>query len=289
MKGLIYVVMVDKKEPSAMAADLEIIIRDGMTPEVEGALRDFMLQCTASYNVASRKFNIWSLLHTHLDEPIAKTLNRLGLPNLFNGSFSNWLSFRSMAEVNLFFKLNIRANQLNPELIANLESIFEISYFSLARKPSRRIEVSKLKGSTQYNYRKKVDHRHYPYCELCWRLCQAAERNIESPEKTFATLRFCSEHDPSVPNSKYRQDHRFRLRFHEELKRFRTERSSQKLTEAEMRTFAYNESHKREGSLSAKIRDFYNDGLTQIEISKKLEISRQAVSKSLKISKVSSQ
>lgn len=56
-----------------------------------------------------------------------------------------------------------------------------------------------------------------------------------------------------------------------------------------MRTFAYNESHKREGSLSAKIRDFYNDGLTQIEISKKLEISRQAVSKSLKISKVSSQ
>jgi hypothetical protein len=287
MKELIYVAMVDKKELGAMPADLEMIIRDGVTPEVEGALRNFMLQCTASYNVASRKFNIWSLLHTHLDEPIAKTLHHFDLPKLFNGSFSSWLRLRSMAEANLFFKLNIRASQFNPELVANLESILEISYFSLARKPSRRIEVSKLKGATQHNYRKKVDHRHYPYCELCWRLCQAAERNMESPEKSFATLRFCSVHDPSVPDSKYRQDHRFRLRFHDELKKCRTEIFSHKLTEAEMRAVAYNESHKREGSLSAKIRNFYNDGVTQIEISKKLGISRQAVSKSLKNCKAS--
>jgi hypothetical protein len=275
--------MVDKNESSARAAHLQLIIRDGMTPEIESAVRDFMLQCTASYNVASRKFYIWRLLHTHLDDPIAKTLRRLGSPNLFNGLFSKWLSFRTMAEVNLFFKLNIRASQFNPELVANLESILEISYFSLARKPSKRVEASKLKGSTQHNYRKKVDHRHYPYCELCWRLCQAAERNMEAPEKTLATLRFCSEHDPSVPCSKYRHDHRFRLRFHDELKRCRTAINSQNLSEVEMRTLAYNESHKREGSFSATIISLYNDGLTQIEISKNLGISRQAVSKSLKI------
>lgn len=280
MKGVKYVAMVDKKASSATGGKLEMVVRDGMTPELESALKDFMLQCTASYNVVSRKFSIWSLLRIHLDEPIANTLLRLG-PNTFNGSFSNWLRFRTMAEANLFFKLSIRANQFNSELVANLESLLEVSYFSLARKPSKRVENSKLRGSIQLNYRKKVDHRHYPYCELCWRLCQAAERNIENPEKTLATLRFCSEHDPSVPNSRYRQDHRFRLRFHDQLKRCRIERNSLKLSEVEIRSLAYDESHKREGSLSAEIRALYNGGLTQIEISKNLGITRQAVSKSL--------
>lgn len=273
--------MVDTIAPNIAASHLEMMTRDGMTPELENGVRALLSQCTTSYNIGSKKFSIWSLLRKNIDAPIAHALHHFGIPELFDGPFSSWLRLQNMAKMSSFLKFNIRLYNYNSRLVADLESIIEISYFTLARKPTRRLESIELRGSIQLNHKKNVDHRHYPHCELCWRLCQAAERNIENPEKTRASLRFCSEHNPSVQNSMYRRDHRFRLRFHEELKKQKIARNVGMLSETEIRVKAYKDSRVRKASLTSEITQLFNKGLKQSEIAKNLGISRQAVSKSL--------
>lgn len=282
MKELKYVTMVDKKKCHSNAALLDMMVREGMTPQLEAGVRGFVLECTSSYNVASRKYSIWSLLSKHVDVPLAESLNKLGIPHLFDGPFSKWLHNRRMAEMSRFFKTILRSNQKCPELIANIESLIEVSYHTLAKRPSKKIAVAGEKGSPQLNHRKQVDHRHYPYCELCWQLSQAAERNVDNPEKSSATQRFCNDHNPSVQSSKYRNDHRFRDRFHEELRRVKSDRHQKFIDEAALRLQAYKNAHRRVASLHNEIIQLHEKGLKQSEISRQLSITRQAVSKSLK-------
>jgi hypothetical protein len=276
--------MVDNTDPSRAAIHLEMMTRDGMTVALRNGVKALTLECTASYNISSKRYNIWNLLRKNIDPPIADALQNFGVQHMFNPGFSGWLRLQTMSKMSVFLKSKIHLYNYSPELIANLESIIEISYFTLAKQPAKKIENHRLRGSNQINHRKKVDYRHYPYCELCWRLCQAAERNLENPERAHATLRFSSEHNPSVQTSMYRQDHRFRVRFHEELLKLKKTQNIEFLSEAKMRAQAYKSSHIRKSSNTVRIAELCTKGLKQSEIAKKLGISRQAVSKSLKAS-----
>lgn len=280
VKGLEYVFMVDKKTRSTTPT-LSMVLREGMTPQLETGIRHFVLECGPSYTIASRRYSIWSLLSRHIDSPVSEAFKRLGTPHLFEGSFSKWLRDSNMAAMRLFFKSLYRSNETNSELTANIESLVDLSYFILARHPSKKISVPGKRGAPQFNHRRNVDHRHYPYCELCWKFCQAAERNLEHPEENYATQRFCADHDPSIPHSKYRNDHRFRDRFVEELRKLKTIKRTEELPECNVRAIAYYAAHARKNSRSDEIIKLYRENNTRSEISKKLGISKQAVSKAL--------
>jgi hypothetical protein len=282
MKRLKYVIMVDKKAHIASAEILETLLCEGMTHELAEAIKGFFLECTPSHNVGSRRYSIWSILSKHLDVPITRAFEKLDSLNIFEQTFTKWLRSKNMAEMSRHLQNAMRAIEFTPELSANLESLLGVSYFVLSKTPSKRIQSQNLRGSAQLNYRKQVDHLHYPYCELCWRLSQAAERDTDHPENSHATLRFCSEHNPSVPDSMYRRDHRYRARFHDELKNIRLARNPKKLSATEIRVLAYETAHTRNSETHLEVIKLYGEGLKQIEISRRLSVSRQAVSKSLK-------
>ncbi|PIF49781.1 hypothetical protein CLU80_2124 [Pseudomonas sp. 29] len=284
MKRLKYVIMVDKKAHPSSAQILETLLFEGMTHELKDAIRAFFLECTPSHNVGSRRYSIWSILSKNLDNPIIRAFENLGCFNIFEQPFTKWLRSKNMAEMSRYLQRAMRIYESTPELSANFDALLGVSYFVLSKTPSKRIRIQsqKLKGSAQLNYRKKVDHLHYPYCELCWRLSQAAERDLDHPENCYATLRFCSEHNPSVPDSMYRRDHRYRARFHIELKNMRLARNPKKLTATQMRVIAYETAHMQKKTTYLEIMKLYREGLKKIEISKRLGISRQAVSNSLK-------
>lgn len=258
-----------------------MMAQEGMTLELEAGIRSFILECTPSYNISSKRYSVWTLIRKHIDAPVARYLKKENMCYLFDSTFSIWLRNRKMAVMHSQLKSHITNNKKNPELTANLESLIEVSYFVLARHASKKVETSGLKGSRQINYGRKVDHRHYPYCELCWRLSQAAVRDVEHPEKTSASQRFCEEHNPSVPGTKYRTDLRFKDRFDQELLKLRTSRSTFNHSYTEIREIAYINSHRRKNSLRIAILELYQTGASQSEIAKQLGISRQAVSKSL--------
>lgn len=273
--------MVDIAKVPTGRTNSDIFIREGMSESLERGIEDFLQSCSASYTTASKKYSIWRLLRDHLDAAAAETLNCESNSFCLDTQFSKWLKPRKAAQVSLFFKLAIRSNQRSKKLIANLEALLELSHFVLERKSKKRIISSALRGARQINYRKQYDLRHYPYCELCWRLSRAAERDILNPESTLATLRFCIEHDPSVIGSKYRSDHRFRAKFHCELEKIRKQKNPENLDEIGIRISAYKNSHLSPTSLGPTIRKMYERGSSQSEIARSLNISRQAVSKSL--------
>lgn len=139
VKGLKYVFMVDKKTRSTTPT-LSMVLREGMTPQLETGIRHFVLECGPSYTIASRRYSIWSLLSRHIDSPVSEAFKRLGTPHLFEGSFSKWLRDSNMAAKRLFFKSLYRSNETNSELTANIESLVDLSYFILARHPSKKYQ-----------------------------------------------------------------------------------------------------------------------------------------------------
>ena len=282
MKRLKYVIMVDTKEPTVSADILETLLCEGMTHELKDAIRAFFLECTPSHNVGSRRYSIWSILSKHLDAPINRAFENLDPFYIFEQTFTKWLRSKNMAEMSRNLQSAMRSYESTPELAANLDALLGVSYFVLSKRPSKRACGKSLKGPTQLNYKKQVDHLHYPYCELCWRLSQAAERDIDHPENCYATLRFCSEHNPSAPGSMYRRDHRYRARFHQELKKLRQAGNPERLTEVEARSLAYKISHRSQVSRQLEIVKLYESGINQSKIAEKLNVTRQAVSKSLK-------
>lgn len=139
----------------------------------------------------------------------------------------------------------------------------------------------------------------YTFCELCWResLRTKSLRNASKPSARKLSSRFCTIHDPRDPKSRYRSDIRYRDAFAKELDAllglhessylvgFQPPRSAD---EQEIRKTAYDLVHARLRPLGSsrpgqreRIADLARQGLSQAEISRRLGVSRQAVSKGL--------
>ena len=137
----------------------------------------------------------------------------------------------------------------------------------------------------------------YTLCELCWResLRTKALRNASKPSARKLSSRFCRIHDPRDAKSRYRTDLRYRSAFVKELDAllglqessyllgFQPPRSAD---EQEIRKTAYDLVHARLRPLGSsrpgqreRIAELTREGLSQAEISRRLGVSRQAVSK----------
>ena len=266
-----------------------IFIWKGCDPRLMDGVASFESAYTRSHTVTSRRYSIWALLEDHVDSPVQNFFARTGTPDMFGASFSRWLRTQTMSGMSLFIKKNIQKTGRSDDFVACMETLLELAYFCLSKTPTKSVRGLAKKGEAAINYGKVVDHIHYPYCELCWRLSHAAEINMDHPELTFASPRFCVTHSPTDPTSEYRKDHRFRARFHAKL--ISIKRSGEKLIGdvATTRKRAYDLARASTVSRSASITDLYASGLSQSQIANILGISRQAVHKHLKAKSIATQ
>ncbi|TAN05069.1 MAG: ArsR family transcriptional regulator [Rhodanobacteraceae bacterium] len=141
------------------------------------------------------------------------------------------------------------------------------------------------------------------FCELCWRPTEYAscqQASPDDPAMDSKNKRFCSVHNPSDSESRYRVDHRYKRAFRNELEHQRGWAVSEysveftptgPTTTAAQRKAAYDLVHarlhspdadrKRVRSLKEKAYELHGQGLSQSEIARQLGVSRQAVSKAL--------
>lgn len=149
----------------------------------------------------------------------------------------------------------------------------------------------------------------YSFCELCWKLSMRSALLASWPhegggltENPFElSNRFCADHDPCRPGTKYRTDLRYREEFRRELdalKKKGCSRYTVRFTappgadDFEIRKTAYDLVHsgmkrnrRNDGIAIGTCEVVYielQSGLNQSQIAKKLGISRQAVSKAAK-------
>lgn len=142
------------------------------------------------------------------------------------------------------------------------------------------------------------------YCELCWRPSMrsaAMGRRSRVPDIRSRQLsnRFCAEHDPSNPTSRYRADHRYKKAFQwESLLGTRSEflvklEPPPNATQDEARKTAYERVHARLRSLSQPDKPSFREtawhlhlqGMRQADIARQLGTSRQSIFRTLKQTK----
>lgn len=179
---------------------------------------------------------------------------------------------------------------------ATLDSVRMLMTDLRARRPSH--GSTKDQGVVRDSASRSDQHT---YCELCWRVSlrtAALQCGQQVARARRLSPRFCSFHDPRDPRSRYRVDLRYRAAFEKELDALLQIEDSgyaiafsppQSADEQEIRKTAYDLVHARLRSLNSsspglreRIAALRLQGHTQAEISRKLGISRQAVSKAIK-------
>ncbi|MCR4160422.1 helix-turn-helix domain-containing protein [Kerstersia gyiorum] len=313
MKDLQYDSKVDERRVALHRKDMtpkeatKIIVWEGCPSVVAAAVHRFEQACTPSYTTASRRYSIWSLVREHMDAPVAETLQALKLPDLLGHSFSRWLELgcERGERVRLErFSKNIRALQrafkaeFHPGLHALLDTLCEVGFFVLSRKPRISVGVSKERASQAVNYGRRQSSD-YPFCELCWKHSMRAVAEEKAKKKTAGkhvplaeiirfSSRFCADHNPSDPASRYRVDHRYRQRFQDEVKRqwgqVRRKQAPWAHTpdEWEVRMQAYGLARVPDETRADEMRRMAAQGTPRKTIAEHFGVSRQAVHKALK-------
>lgn len=133
------------------------------------------------------------------------------------------------------------------------------------------------------------------YCELCWRHTQAYRNSTSGIPISGARIsqRFCDSHDPRNPKSDYRRAMRYKARFTREIEALCGYPGASSASPAELlrpetghsedvRRVAYALVHMRLTEAGRQIWQLHMQDLANAEISRRLGITRQAVSKSLR-------
>lgn len=141
-------------------------------------------------------------------------------------------------------------------------------------------------------------------CELCWRLTMRtaamADPNVPDIKARRLSNRFCYEHNPSDPSSRYRADQRYKEAFQRELMalQLRVVKSAfdvqfhppHSADVQEIRKAAYDLVHARlrpltqleKPSLQESVWRLYQQGMRQADIARQLGTTRQSVSRAIK-------
>lgn len=275
-----------------------IVVWDGCPAPVRAAVEAFEQACMPSYTMASRRYSIWSKVRECLDAPVAQALDALGQPELLGGPFSRWLEMgRERGErvrLGLLRKEHralLAEHSDAVELKALLETLFEVGVFVLSRRSRRSVGVRAEKGAEAVNHGRRVSPD-YPFCELCWRRSMRAVAEASSNAKRKANAwkfsgRFCADHNPSDPASRYRVDHRYRQRFQDEVERqWKLVKQKEppwkrQPDEASVRIQAYVLVRVSKKTRADEMREMAKQGASRKEIAEQFGVSRQAVHKIL--------
>lgn len=276
----------------------EIVVWEGCPESVRVAVMAFKQACTPSYTMSSRRYSIWSKVRECLDLPVAEALAALGHAGLLGGPFSHWLEMgwergerARLLRLRQVHRAVLRQHQNEPCLTALMETLYEVGLFVLSRRSQRSVGVYAEKGAETVNHGRK-ESADYPFCELCWRktMREVEEKARDAKRKKNAwkfTGRFCAEHNPSDPMSRYRVDHRYRQRFQDEMRRQwalvkRKEPPwEQAPREARLRKFVFELIRKQGKTRADEMRDMAKQGASRKDIAAHFGVTRQAVHKVL--------
>lgn len=274
------------------------MVWDDCPEAVRAAVAEFEQVCTPSYTMASRRYSIWSKVREYLDASVAQALDDLGQPKLLDGPFSRWLEMgrergerERVGRLRTAHKALLRQHRHDLRLMALLETLYEVGMFVLLRRSRQSVGVKATKAAEAVNHGRKVSSD-YPFCELCWRktmraVVEASEDGKRRGNAWKFSGRFCTEHNPSDPTSRYRVDHRYRQRFQDEVKRQwelvrRLEAPWEQVPdEAAVRMQAFILARVPERTRADEIREMAQLGASRREISERFGVSRQAVYKVL--------
>lgn len=263
---------------------------------VRDGIASFERQCTPSYTTGSRRYSIWSLVRDVLDEPFRRALVEHHIDHLISSPLSTWLrmglaSNERSGRLNRLSRARSTLQRLHlgsAEAFALIEAAYEIGLFVHLRRSQQSVGPSAEKAAKPINF-SRAQSPNYPFCELCWRnTMRACALDSGAELAIFASARFCEEHNPKDPSSRYRSDHRNRTMFRSAIDDFW---SSWRATswggsvvpsESEARCAAYWQVRGGESARLRKMRQMAEMGLSGAEIARQLGVSRQAVSKALK-------
>jgi predicted transcriptional regulator len=149
-----------------------------------------------------------------------------------------------------------------------------------------------------------IRRQHDGYCELCWRHTMRttgmADRDVPDIKARRLSDRFCSEHNPSDPSSRYRADQRYKQAFQRELMAlqhntaksvFEVQFHPPRTADAqEIRKTAYDLVHARlrpltrleKPSLRESVWLLHQKGMRQADIARQIGTTRQSVSRAIR-------
>lgn len=240
----------------------QIYIYDNCDAQIATGIRCFLSRIEG-HSTTSKSKSVWNLLGNCLDEDAIRFARlypdwQISALILEHGGLSKLGSCWSdhvchIAAQDYAVAKSLWKNDGQDDLIAfveTLESLSDTMAMAIAQTPGEITlkEPGMLRGGMRIKAYSKAE-RHFPYCELCWRLSEAARDEFaEAPlsptlnetrrkkvmekdeEEGIGSLRFCSVHNPSDPDSRYRAAHRYRDCFWREIetcrKRFLIARKS---------------------------------------------------------------
>lgn len=287
-------------------------------PTVGFAIKNFSRLFTTSHTTKSKLHSVWDLVRnnvqksfsdyvteyrrTHINyelRVLVRTPNkdssfalRLGMDKIQNFGLAEAMRTDMRNLENLF------GFYMAPNCIRKSEKIFQetlesIRYLCNFCQASVPIRTTKWNGSKEKKLRKTVrpvrDEIQYPYCELCYNLCQRADSNF-SMKGVLGSMRFCTLHDSGNPNSKYRTDYGYKNKFQEKIKEIFSElpQQSEKWVKLagdfdmdSIRRYAYYFVRARPVGNRLEVTKLSNEGCSNVEIARILGISRQMVHKIL--------
>lgn len=177
-----------------------------------------------SHTTTSKRYSIWSLCKTEIEPAIIKILGNKLYGEIFVKGFSEDAKKYSDIEDRLRMYTGLFSDYspndtLMKKQFGTVESLLYLLYFCkscrskkyIARHDPRILERKIHRRSSQ----------DYPFCELCWKLCEFEQiridnnndtANLEGSEKgSKPSFRFCTNHRPGT--AAYRRDHNRRKEF----------------------------------------------------------------------------
>ena len=280
----------------ASSQQSKIYVGDRCPPYVRDAIASFERQCTPSYTTGSRRYSIWSLVRNVLDEPFRRALAEHHIDHLISSPLSMWLrmglaSNERSGRLNRLSRARSSLQRLHSgrvEAFALIEVAYEIGLFVHLRRPQQSVGPLAERAAKPINF-SRAQSPDYPFCELCWRnTMRACALDTGAALAVFATARFCEDHNPKDPSSRYRSDHRNRTKFRRAIDDFWRSWRATSLgqgtapSESEARYAAYWTVRGGESPRVQKMRQMAAMGLSGAEIARQSGVSRQAISKALK-------
>lgn len=234
----------------------------GCDPVVAAAIKRFSRAFTSSHTTKSKRYSVWTLIRNNVAKPLSTYLqthlpihgiyelrvlacaDSIEMANALQRDMENLKNIdqrkdcglaqamqRDMSKLEDLLRYYIRPNgltQADEIFQATLESVRYLCHFCQRAVPNRSVNEGDEKRDVKKITRPKVDQSQYPYCEICYRLCQriylddlpkrmggSAGRGVKS---VLGSERYCCEHDPCSPKSQYQTDHDYRKKFHAKLK-----------------------------------------------------------------------
>ncbi len=208
----------------------KLSIHDDCHPVVAQALQRFNEKISSSHSTTARshKYSIWSLLAKEVEPGLVEALGAdffsamAGDGFAINARKDAWRLEEKIRAIARAYSRPDRRNQRASHIFGTLETLISVIHFCKNFRPhtfSVRVG-NECKGEAvrRLAFRRNLDH--FPFCELCERLCEAEEIKIvgdksEQKEGSAPSSRFCRMHKPGEPA--YRRDHNRRNAFHQKI------------------------------------------------------------------------